>query len=118
MLFPQLRISFEKVIINSRPILVDQQLEASYPSSHTFLTIVVLLSTFYIWNEGSKLKRVLSYLCILGVFIMVVGRVLSGVHWISDILGGILLGLSFVSFYVAALKGVKAQKRTLIFQRS
>ncbi|MDT2573888.1 hypothetical protein P7D97_20010 [Enterococcus raffinosus] len=65
---------FEKVIINSRPILVDQQLEASYPSSHTFLTIVVLLSTFYIWNEGSKLKRVLSYLCILGMFVMVVGR--------------------------------------------
>lgn len=65
---------FEKVIINSRPILVDQQLEASYPSSHTFLTIVVLLSTFYIWSEGSKLKRILSYLCILGMFVMVVGR--------------------------------------------
>lgn len=102
---------FEKVIINSRPILVDQQLEASYPSSHTFLTIVVLLSTFYIWSEGSKLKRILSYLCILGMFGMVVGRVLSGVHWISDILGGILLGLSFVLFYVAASKGNEDNKK-------
>lgn len=42
---------------------------------------------------------------------MVVGRVLSGVHWISDILGGILLGLSFVSFYVAALKGSEGTKK-------
>lgn len=89
------------MIINYRPILVDGHLEASYPSSHTFLAVAVLLSAFYLFKKEKGIKKIMSFLCLLVMSIIVVGRILSGVHWITDILGGILLGLSFVSFYIA-----------------
>lgn len=97
-------VFFERVIINYRPILVNGQLEPSYPSSHTFLAITVLLSAFYILYEQGKIKRIVSYLCLIGMIILVGGRALSGVHWITDILGGILLSILFVSIYLSTLE--------------
>lgn len=94
-------VFFEKVIINYRPILVEGHLEASYPSSHTFLAVAVLLSAFYLFKKEKGIKKIMSFLCLLVMSIIMIGRILSGVHWITDILGGILLGLSFVSFYIA-----------------
>ncbi|MGP5428965.1 phosphatase PAP2 family protein [Enterococcus malodoratus] len=94
-------IFFEKVVINYRPILVEGQLEASYPSSHTFLAVSVLLSAFFLLSkEEGILKKYLSYLCIIGMVALVIGRILSGVHWITDIFGGTVLGLSLVQFYL------------------
>lgn len=97
-------VFFERVIINYRPILVNGQLEPSYPSSHTFLAITVLLSAFYILYEQGKIKRIVSYLCLIGMIILVGGRALSGVHWITDIFGGILLSILFVSIYLSTLE--------------
>lgn len=94
-------VFFEKVIINYRPILVEGHLEASYPSSHTFLAVAVLLSAFYLFKKEKGIIKIMSFLCLLVMSIIVIGRILSGVHWITDILGGILLGVSFVSFYIA-----------------
>ena len=41
-----LYVFFEKCIINYRPILVEGVLEASYPSSHTLMTICFCGSAF------------------------------------------------------------------------
>lgn len=113
-------ILFEKVVINYRPTLVEGQLEASYPSSHTFLAITVLLSAFYVLkNEKGRFKRIIACVSLIGMFGIIIGRILSGAHWVTDVFGGILLGLSLVSFYTAASKShVKHKKRTLISQRS
>ena len=101
---------FEKIIINYRPVLLDGELEASYPSSHTMLALVICLSSLMILRKYIKNRQLLKYLNLGTIFVMlvlVIGRVLSGVHWISDILGGILISLTLVSFYFTAIKWQK-----------
>lgn len=111
-------VLFEKVIINYRPILVDGQLEASYPSSHTFLAITVLLSAFYVLRKETG-KSIIAYVSLVVMIVLVIGRFLSGAHWGTDIFGGILLGLTLVSFYLAGIESSsKHKKRTLKTQRS
>lgn len=105
-------VLFEKVIINYRPILEDGQLEASYPSSHTFLAITVLLSAFYVLKkETGRRKVIIAYLSLVVMLVLVIGRFLSGAHWGTDIFGGVLLGLTLVSFYLARLKAVLNTKK-------
>lgn len=105
-------VLFEKVIINYRPILEDGQLEASYPSSHTFLAITVLLSAFYVLKkETGRSKVIIAYLSLVVMLVLVIGRFLSGAHWGTDIFGGVLLGLTLVSFYLAGLKAVLNTKK-------
>lgn len=93
---------FEKVIINYRPVIMDEGLEASYPSSHTML-VVCVMSTAIIQIGGRisdvRLKNVLKAAAIVVTGIMVVGRLLCGVHWLTDIIGGILLSLALIYTY-------------------
>lgn len=87
---------FEKVIINYRPILVKGVLEASYPSSHTMLSICICLSAIIINNKLYKNMRISKIINTLSIIIMItttVGRLLSGMHWVSDILGGIIISI-------------------------
>lgn len=87
---------FEKVIINYRPILVKGVLEASYPSSHTMLSICICLSAMIINNKLYKNMRISKIINTLSIIIMItttVGRLLSGMHWVSDILGGIIISI-------------------------
>lgn len=92
---------FEVLIINYRPILTDGELEASFPSSHTMLAISVLGSAIiYFIYRFKKAKPFLIANFVL-IVLMVGGRLLSGVHWFSDILGGVILGCALVSLYLA-----------------
>ena len=97
-------IFFEKIIINYRPVLEDGVLEASYPSSHTMLAVYICLSSLLISKYYIKntiiLKVFDSITWVLLVFI-VGGRILSGYHWLSDIIGGILISLFLVTTYHA-----------------
>lgn len=107
-LFAIVYFFFEKVIINYRPILEEGKLEASYPSSHTILAICLCGSSILISKYFIKNKTVRSILNIFTLIIMiaiVVGRILSGVHWFTDILGGIIISLCMLSiFYTVILK--------------
>lgn len=89
---------FESVVINYRPVLIGGVLEASYPSSTTLLTLCVMLTALRRWRRYPLLAVA------IGAFtaFMVVGRLLSGVHWLSDIIGGILLSGGLVLLYDAA----------------
>ena len=96
-------VVFEKVIINYRPILIDGELEASYPSSHTILALCVGISSIivskdYISDKYIKLTNILTILLLLAVF---VGRIVSGVHWISDIVGGVLISAMLLMWFYA-----------------
>ena len=104
-------ILFEKFIINYRPILLDgETLEASFPSSHTMLAIVILGSAIIEIKNLIKNKKITIPLSILLTIIMitiVAGRLISGVHWTTDIIGGVILSSSLVMFYYSLVKIIK-----------
>ena len=95
---------FEKVVVNYRPVLMEGVLEASYPSSTTMLVICVMSTACLQLRERTRHTSFRKGLLILiGAFtgFMVLGRLLSGVHWVTDIIGGILLSFGLVAMYAA-----------------
>jgi undecaprenyl-diphosphatase len=95
---------FEMLDINYRPILIEGVLEASYPSSTTMLAISVLTTAALqfrrrIPNRPLRIGVVAATLALM-VF-MVVCRTISGVHWLSDIIGGGLFSAGMVLAYDA-----------------
>lgn len=100
-------ILFEYVVINRRPVLIDGFLEGSYPSSTTMLVLCVMPTAMMQLRDRIKNKAanhvVLLAISAFTVF-MVVGRLVSGVHWLTDILGGILLSTGLVLLYAAVSK--------------
>ena len=95
-------ILFEIVVINYRPTLIDGYLEASYPSSTTILVMCVMPTAMM--QLRTRIKNDLFRRCVMltiTVFItfMVIGRLVSGVHWITDIIGGALLSTAMVLMY-------------------
>ena len=95
-------ILFEIVVINYRPTLIDGYLEASYPSSTTILVMCVMPTAMM--QLRTRIKNDLFRRCVMltiTVFItfMVIGRLVSGVHWITDIIGGALLSTAIVLMY-------------------
>lgn len=100
---------FETVVINYRPVLIDGYLEASYPSSTTMLVMCVM-PTATMQLRARIQNRVLRYAVTITITaftaFMVVGRFVSGVHWMTDIVGGALLSAALVMLYrwVSCLK--------------
>lgn len=93
---------FEVVEVNYRPILIEGVLEASYPSSTTMLAMCVLPTAIMqlrsrIQNRG--LKACVTLVLAAFTAFMVIGRLISGVHWLSDIIGGALLSTGLVVLY-------------------
>ena len=94
-------VLFEKVIINYRPVLMDGETfpEASFPSSHTMLSCVIYLSAAMVLGDyfvSARLSALLRGLCVALAVITVVGRLASGVHWFTDICGGVLISVSLL----------------------
>lgn len=95
-------IFFENAVINYRPVLINGCLEASYPSSTTMLAACVMPACQMELDSRIKSKKIR-----VGVFaviygftaFMVIGRLISGVHWLSDIIGGMLISTGLVLLY-------------------
>lgn len=105
---------FEVVVINQRPVLVDGVLEASYPSSHTILTVCIMATAILQLHKRISKKpiRIASELaCGAILAVTVIGRLLSGVHWMTDIVGGVLLSASLVVLYAAAVETLCQKKK-------
>ena len=95
-------VFFEMFIINYRPILIKGILEASYPSSTTMLVMCVMPTAIMQFNASIKnnvLKRCVATAITAFIVFMVIGRVVSGVHWFTDIVGGALLSAGLVMMY-------------------
>ena len=93
-----LYLFFEKVIVNYRPILMDGFIEASYPSSHT-LMIACLCGSSIIVNRklfNNKITKFMNILSIAIILITIIGRLISGVHWFTDIIGGIFISIALL----------------------
>ncbi len=102
-------ILFEFLAVNYRPVLIEGFLEASYPSSTTMLVLCVMPTAIMQFNsriKSSDLKKFLSVAITVFIIFMVVGRLISGVHWLSDIIGGMLIsaGLVFMYRFISDLK--------------
>ena len=99
-------ILFEFVIINYRPVLEDGVLEASYPSSHTILSICVCASSLMISKDifkKEKFTKILNICTYILMFGIIVTRVLSGVHWLTDIVGAILISLALCNLFKGSI---------------
>ena len=92
-------VFFEKCIINYRPVIIDGVLEASYPSSHTLLSICICGSSHlinkYLFNN-EKIYKYINIISIISMVLIVLGRLLSGVHWASDIIGSIIISITLL----------------------
>jgi len=99
---------FEKVVINYRPILMDGKTEpeASFPSSHTMLVCVVMGSAIMLidrYIRDEKVAKIIKSICSVVIFVTVIGRLICGVHWFTDILGGVLLSATLLMLYYNVL---------------
>ena len=97
-------ILFEIVVINYRPVLIDGYLEASYPSSTTMLVMCVMPTAMM--QLHARIKSDVFRRCVLisiAAFtaFMVIGRLASGVHWLTDIIGGALVSAGLVITYAS-----------------
>ena len=93
---------FEYIVINHRPILINGYLEVSYPSSTTMLVLCVIPTAIMQFKARIKhkpLQLAINTLLVTFMFFMVLGRLISGVHWFSDIVGGAMLSAGLVILY-------------------
>ena len=98
-------VLFEMLVVNYRPVLICGILEASYPSSTTMLVMCVMPTAIMQFNARIKngiLKRWVSSAITVFIAFMVIGRLVSGVHWFTDIVGGALLSAGLVMLYCSA----------------
>lgn len=100
-------VLFEELVINYRPILINGFLEASYPSSTTLLVLCVMPTAVMQLNtriENGMLRKFAAGVISAFMVFMVAGRLVSGVHWFSDIVGGVLLSAGLVKLYQTIVK--------------
>ena len=105
---------FEMIPINYRPVLIEGRLEASYPSSTTLLVLSVMPTLQFQTNKRAAnpmIREVAAMFVIAFSAFMVIGRLISGVHWATDIIGSVLLSTGlFMLYRTAVLYTDKAKK--------
>lgn len=93
---------FEVLAVNYRPVLIGGELEASYPSSTTMLVLCVMITAMMQLRSRIKshiFRRSVLFAMLVFAAFMVAGRFVSGVHWLTDIVGGMLLSAGLVLLY-------------------
>lgn len=97
---------FEMIPINYRPILIAGRREVSYPSSTTLLVLSVMPTLIEQSSRRlnrTQAKKLVAVLGICFTAFMVIGRLFSGVHWLTDIVGGVLLSAGLFCIYRAVV---------------
>lgn len=97
---------FETVVVNYRPVLIEGYLEPSYPSSTTLLVLCVIPTAMMQLNgrivHAAARRAVMIALAAFAAF-MVIGRLISGVHWLTDIVGGVLISAALLALFSGVL---------------
>ena len=81
-------------------------MEASYASSTTLLVVWVMPTVIEQTQRrlsGIVVKKMITIVTIAFSAFMVIGRLISGVHWLTDIVGGVLLSIGLFSIYQGAV---------------
>lgn len=104
---------FEIIVINYRPILIDGSLEASYPSSHTILSVCLLGSSVMYFKRFISSNKILNYIysIVACAFIIAIlaGRILSSMHWFTDVFGGVILSVSLLLYLKSFLSIIEKE---------
>ena len=110
-------VFFEKFIVNYRPILIDGVLEASYPSSHTLMSRCLCGSSIIINKKifKNKFGDVENILSVILILLIVIGRIISGVHWFTDILGGIIISSALLVGFYSVISSIKPKIEKIDF---
>ncbi len=104
---------FEMIPINYRPILMNRFMEASYPSSTTLLVLSVMQSLKYQIDRRCKnatIRDISNVLTVVFSTFMIIGRLVSGVHWCTDIVGSIMLSMGLFDVYQFSVEFVEHRK--------
>ena len=107
---------FEMVPVNYRPILINGKLEASYPSSTTLLILSVMPTLKYQTDRriaDRMFKKTITIFVIVFSLFMVIGRLISGVHWATDIAGSVFLSFGLFMIYRCLADYFVSKKTTL-----
>ena len=97
---------FEMISINYRPILINGTMEASYPSSTTLLVLSVMPTVIFQIDRRIKnrvVRRIITSSTILFSLFMLIGRTVAGVHWLTDIIGSIILAMGLFLIYYSSV---------------
>ena len=93
---------FEMLPINYRPVRIEGRLEASYPSS-TALLVLSVMPTLKLQidrrGKSAAVRGAVRAFAVLFSAFMVIGRLVSGVHWVTDIVGAVFLSLGLFYIY-------------------
>lgn len=98
---------FDVIALNYRPVLKDGAAEPSYPSTHTMMALAFFGSAvpmIMTYMKRRRLRKILALAAIAAAFLTVLARFLSGVHWFTDIIGGILISGALLSWFWFAVK--------------
>lgn len=105
-----LYVLFEVCVVSRRPVMQNGEVEASFPSSHTMVVFAVFASAMYQIRcriKNRAISAALYALCAGVITVGAVARLFAGVHWFTDILGGLLISGALVSVYTALSDLVK-----------
>ena len=97
---------FEMIPINYRPVLIEGRLEASYPSSTTLLVLSVMPTLMFQANmrvSNAMIRKAVAVFVVAFSVFMVIGRLISGVHWATDIIGSVLFSAGLYMLYRSAV---------------
>lgn len=104
---------FEICVVNYRPILLHEKLEVSYPSSHTMIVMSIGGTAIIQFRKRIRhclVRKMLVFITGGLVILTVVGRLISGVHWFTDIVAGLLLGMALLMLYNSVLQWIEYQR--------
>ena len=108
-----LYVLFDKFALNYRPVLENGVLEPSYPSSHTMLSLVAFGSAYLLvsrYFREEKPRRIISAAALVLLFLTVLSRLLSGFHWLTDIIGALLISGALLGWFSVLIGVVKGRK--------
>lgn len=107
-------VFFEVMVVNFRPVMLYGKPETSYPSSHAMIVICIMATAMSeldrLFGKRKLLRRIFNTIAVCIMAVTVVGRMISGVHWFTDIAAGVLLSAALVMLYHSLRQWIEVQK--------